>query len=884
MTELFSRRDFVKSLTASAAMGLITHGGSSEAVGRESLRRITRVAIHPAIGLARVGNSPDAFFFGPEVPGATPRGPFKDVNGAIAKQAARFRLYGYDQRGRVVAELTADLADIRWEIEVANCKAAWYGVDTAFDVPGAPSVARRNATVTDRSSLTVEAPPRSLAGAATGPVVLDGGRFQGVPISLGEVMTDADGRLIVLPASGAAHPGPNAPPLSGFADNDGWTDDTCDGPVHAEVRIGDKTFVAEPAWVVCGSPNYAPGIGVGLVTLYDAVQSALFEAGSLTPPATDFERDIWPIFARMNDLQWVNEGYLQKYGFGSPQDWQQPKWRRRLGNPSPQLAGFRQQIFALFRNPDFATVEPDLEPQLYGDKVIMPPNAVEPRQWFSLTPLQYWHLQNWANGQFTIRSLQKPKHLAGYPLQKRPAALDRAALDACLGGAFHPGVEFPWIARVPWIWTADMRLKSASNGPDRHDYGPELNAAVALSEDGPLGHLGAGSITQWMGVPWQADSSSCRYGYQKAISTISPGFWPARIPNGVLTEADYDIVMDTGRTLEERRAAFDRRQDWERFIAHPTSTPTLSMMVQEWYRLGMVAERRGPVDGKFPRQMKVESYLGYAQEPSELYPAWMTIPQLPMYPIVVANSDDNSLRSVDEEGRVKVLTLSAPLERPEGIARDRSGNLYVACMDSGTVKKVDPLGNVSTFAYGLDSPVGLAFDRRGNLYVANYVENGWIAAISPDGIMRSLIPPEAGLAFPIAVVISPDGALLASVVGSGSIARIDPVAGKILNSQWISGLNKPRTIAFDASQRLTVAISHDHTLRRYDLQGVPLPLSLQGARLQYPFGLAFDAKGMLYVSCSGGTLLKSIIFTDNVGFVSDFATDLPNPGGIVFNG
>jgi hypothetical protein len=109
-----------------------------------------------------------------------------------------------------------------------------------------------------------------------------------------------------------------------------------------------------------------------------------------------------------------------------------------------------------------------------------------------------------------------------------------------------------------------------------------------------------------MGVPWQADSSSCRYGYQKAISTISPGFWPARIPNGVLSEADYAIVMDTGRSLEERRAAFDRRRDWERFIAHPTSTPTLAMMVQEWYRLGMVAERRGPLDGKFPSQMKVE--------------------------------------------------------------------------------------------------------------------------------------------------------------------------------------------------------------------------------------------------------------------------------------
>ena len=33
---------------------------------------IERVAIYPSIGIARVGNSPDGFFFGPEVPGERP--------------------------------------------------------------------------------------------------------------------------------------------------------------------------------------------------------------------------------------------------------------------------------------------------------------------------------------------------------------------------------------------------------------------------------------------------------------------------------------------------------------------------------------------------------------------------------------------------------------------------------------------------------------------------------------------------------------------------------------------------------------------------------------------------------------------------------------------
>jgi hypothetical protein len=46
--------------------------------------RIVRVAIHPALGIGRVGNSPEAMYFGPEVPGGLPVAPhgFKDADGA----------------------------------------------------------------------------------------------------------------------------------------------------------------------------------------------------------------------------------------------------------------------------------------------------------------------------------------------------------------------------------------------------------------------------------------------------------------------------------------------------------------------------------------------------------------------------------------------------------------------------------------------------------------------------------------------------------------------------------------------------------------------------------------------------------------------------------
>ena len=66
-----------------------------------------------------------------------------------------------------------------------------------------------------------------------------------------------------------------------------------------------------------------------------------------------------------------------------------------------------------------------------------------------------------------------------------------------------------------------------------------------------------------------------------------PTFWPARIPNQVLRDEEYRIVMDRSRSLEERRAAFQQRHDWERFIAKPTRPPTLKLMITEWPKLGM---------------------------------------------------------------------------------------------------------------------------------------------------------------------------------------------------------------------------------------------------------------------------------------------------------
>src|SRR6516165_1513097 len=89
--------------------------------------RIVRAAIYPAIGLARLGNSENEYFLAPEVtdPLPAPPGFYRDPTGALKRQSARFRVYGLNAAGRAVTELTADNAEIRWTVHLANKKSAW---------------------------------------------------------------------------------------------------------------------------------------------------------------------------------------------------------------------------------------------------------------------------------------------------------------------------------------------------------------------------------------------------------------------------------------------------------------------------------------------------------------------------------------------------------------------------------------------------------------------------------------------------------------------------------------------------------------------------------------------------------------------------------------
>lgn len=585
--------------------------------------RIVRAAIHPAIGIARVGNSETAFYLGPQVvnPPPQPQGFYRDATGALKREAAQFRIYGYNAAGDVVRELTADWADIEWSVHVANSKAAWYQWQIALDIPEAAKtqLPLRNAKNAARDTLVIDAGVQRIAGRNAAPVPCTG-QFTGVPVKIGELQTDASGRLVFLPGHGVSASPTGSPifnPADGdsFINADGWYDDTCDGPVSATVRIEGQEIPVESAWVVTAPPNYAPQVKTQR-TLYDLLQDLYVQAGWLPAPATiSFADDVYPILQRLSGLQWVNQGFATLFGHQGQYDFENPALIERL-SALPPAGGYdpnaelRRQVFNSFRPPSPPDGNQMPWPWLYGDAMTVPAGQ-SPRQNASISQTQSNVLARWVQGDFVSdwdAGRQLPASIDAVPLAQQPATLDRAALEFCLADAFHPGCEMTWPMRHLTLYSRPFRIRQRPAGTAEPSYGPTLDQATALSAQGPLYAQGPGDINRWMGLPWQADTAYCRAGYDTAYDPFAPTFWPARVPNHVLTAEDYAIVVDPQQPMARRIEAFSNRTSWNKPL-HGTTAGQMEEMVRIFGSMGLVEVRPGvPDDPAFPAQMMVASY------------------------------------------------------------------------------------------------------------------------------------------------------------------------------------------------------------------------------------------------------------------------------------
>jgi hypothetical protein len=535
-------------------------------------RPVAFCSIFPKIGIARLGDSAE-YFIGPEAPGVEldPEGGFKDASCQVKRQAARFRIYAFDDAGAVIAELTSkNTRSIKWRASVANKKAAWHafaGGDKAFklfegslDPKDTPPL--RNADwPADRRALIIKG-TASVSGLNQASAPLAGPVYDfAEPIYLGELRTDDFGRLIFLGGHGISKPISDDDQflLNHYANNDRWCDDTSDGVIDADVTLKDGTVVPVHgrSWVIVAPPDFAPHLE-NLVTLYDVMEETALQHDlswhlGASPPekiraTVSFTEEVYPILSRIVGYQWVNERPERGHGPGKRGDFLGDDLLGPLANDKDATgSALREHIFSILRNPnlsgDDATAQANLNfmPQLSGDEGDEEMGNAD--TWLKVTKRQYETFQLWAGNKFAgfsslnelktelanLADLQKP--LEQLSLTQQPFALTKAALLACVGGPFYPGIEITSISK------------------SRRFYQRAFEVADNLEP---------GDVTKWMALPWQADFYEC-----------NTYWWPAQRPDAVVSEYDYhEAVKDFPIEESEsdvRELLFPRKQ-WDRGV------------------------------------------------------------------------------------------------------------------------------------------------------------------------------------------------------------------------------------------------------------------------------------------------------------------------------
>jgi hypothetical protein len=124
--------------------------------------------------------------------------------------------------------------------------------------------------------------------------------------------------------------------------------------------------------------------------------------------------------------------------------------------------------------------------------------------------------------------------------------------------------------------------------------------------------VGPGTLTRWLGVPWQTDEASCNSEaeYSPSLYLSMPTFWGARVPDQVLSQEAWNRVGTVGASSAQRLKHYFFREDWLRDVRGTGYLDRINLMVEEWWRLGFVTRREVPPEVQalgLPQQVHVES-------------------------------------------------------------------------------------------------------------------------------------------------------------------------------------------------------------------------------------------------------------------------------------
>ena len=217
---------------------------------------------------------------------------------------------------------------------------------------------------------------------------------------------------------------------------------------------------------------------------------------------------------------------------------------------------------------------------------------------------------------------------------------------------------------------------------------------------------------------------------------------------------------------------------------------------------------------------------------------------------------------------------NAQLSLPQGVAVDRSGDLYIADTYNQRIRRVDSSGTITTVAgtgdagFGGDGgpadnaqlslPEGVAVDRSGDLYIAD-TYNQRIRRVDSSGTITT-------------------------VAGTGD-AGFGGDGGPADNAQ----LGWPQGVAVDRSGDLYIADTYNQRIRRVDSSGTITTVAGSGsggfggdggpavnAHLRDPHGVAVDRSGVLYIADTWNGRIRRV---DSSGTITTVAGGSSGSGG-----